>query len=100
MTKSELKQLIRETINEAASPTKVVGKYIYFVDGEELYSLNPYKLVGNRCDITVANNWSKVNVMQGEDVRDILGHQVPDISAWYVVNSGPQDHTFAAYIGK
>ena len=100
MTKSELKQLIRETINEATQPQKVVGKYIYFVDSKELYSMNPYKLVANRCDISVANNWTKATVMQGEDVRDMGIDSVTDISAWYIVNNAPSDHAYTAYIGK
>jgi len=100
MTKSQLKQLIRETINEATQPQKVVGKYIYFVDSKELYSMNPYKLVANRCDISVANNWTKATVMQGEDVRDMGIDSVTDISAWYIVNNAPSDHAYTAYIGK
>ena len=100
MTKSELKQLIRETINEATQPQKVVGKYIYFVDSKELYSMNPYKLVANRCDISVANNWTKATLMQGQDVRDMGIDSVTDISAWYIVNNAPADHTFIGYIGK
>ena len=48
MTKYQLKQLIRETINEVTQPKKVVGTHIYFVDSKELYSMNPYKLVANR----------------------------------------------------
>jgi len=100
MKKLELKQLIRETINEATQPQKVVGKYIYFVDSKELYSMNPYKLVANRCDISVANNWTKATVMQGEDVRDMGIDSVTDISAWYIVNNAPSDHAYTAYIGK
>lgn len=102
MTKSELKQLIRETINdyESTQPQKVVGKYIYFVDSKELYSLKPYKLVANRCDISVANNWKKATVMQGEDVRDTMGIKVSDTSAWYIVYTAPSDHAYTAYIGK
>jgi hypothetical protein len=100
MTKSQLKQLIRETINEATQPQKVVGKYIYFVDSKELYSMNPYKLVANRCDISVANNWTKATVMQGEDVRDMGIDSVTDISAWYIVNNATSDHAYTAYIGK
>ena len=100
MKKSELKQLIRETINEATQPQKVVGKYIYFVDSKELYSMNPYKLVANRCDISVANNWTKATLMQGEDVRDMGIDSVTDISAWYIVNNAPSDHAYTAYIGK
>lgn len=102
MTKSQLKQLIRETINdyESTQPQKVVGKYIYFVDSKELYSLKPYKLVANRCDISVANNWTKATVMQGEDVRDMGIDSVTDISAWYIVNNAPSDHAYTAYIGK
>ena len=101
MKKSELKQLIRETINdyESTQPQKVVGKYIYFVDSKELYSLKPYKLVANRCDISVANNWTKATVMQGEDVRD-MGTEVSDTAAWYIVNNAPSDHAYIAYIGK
>jgi len=100
MKKSQLKQLIRETINEATQPQKVVGKYIYFVDSKELYSMNPYELVANRCDISVANNWTKATVMQGEDVRDMGIDSVTDISAWYIVNNAPSDHAYTAYIGK
>jgi hypothetical protein len=100
MKKSQLKQLIRETINEATQPQKVVGKYIYFVDSKELYSLKPYKLVANRCDISVANNWTKATLMQGEDVRDMGIDSVTDISAWYIVNNAPSDHTFVGYIVK
>lgn len=100
MNKSQLKQLIRETINEAIQPQKVVGTHIYFVDSKELYSINPYKLVANRCDISVANNWAKATVMQGEDVRDMGIDSVTDISAWYIVNNAPSDHAYTAYIGK
>lgn len=101
MTRNELKQLIKETINEAIEPTKVVGKYIYFIDSKELYSLNPYTLLPKRgCDITLANSWTRATIMQGEDVRDILGKQISDISSWYIVNNAPPDHTFTAYIGK
>ena len=101
MKKSELKQLIRETINEATQPQKVVGKYIYFPDSKELYSLKPYKLVKDGgCDISLSNNWKKATVMQGEDVRDMGIDSVTDISAWYIVNNAPSDHAYTAYIGK
>jgi len=99
--KSELKQLIRETINEATQPQKVVGKYIYFPDSKELYSLKPYKLVKDGgCDISLSNNWTKATLMQGQDVRDMGIDSVTDISAWYIVNNAPSDHTFVGYIGK
>lgn len=100
MKKSELKALIKEVITEVTQPIKVVGKYIYFSDDKELYSLNPYKFLGNQCDITLADSWTKSILMQGEDVKDILKQKVDDLSAWYVVNNAPSDHTFAAYIGK
>jgi len=102
MTKYQLKQLIRETINdyESTQPQKVVGKYIYFVDSKELYSLKPYKLVKDGgCDISMANNWTKATLMQGEDVRE-MGIKVSDTSAWYIVNNAPSDHAFVGYIGK
>lgn len=102
MTKSELKQLIRETINdyESTQPQKVVGKYIYFVDSKELYSLKPYKLLTKKgCDITLANSWKRATIMQGEDVRE-MGIKVSDTSAWYIVHTAPSDHAFVGYIGN
>ena len=101
MKKSELKQLIRETINEATQPQKVVGKYTYFPDSKELYSLKPYKLVKDGgCDISLSNNWTKATLMQGQDVRDMGIDSVTDISAWYIVNNATSDHAYTAYIGK
>jgi hypothetical protein len=38
--------------------------------------------------------------MQGQDVRDMGIDSVTDISAWYIVNNAPADHTFVGYIGK
>lgn len=105
MNKLELKQLVREAVMEALSnPKPVVGRYIYFTDSKELYSLKPYKLIGKQCDISLANSWKKTTVMQGEDVRDIIGGEigmkVKDTAAWYEVNnSAPKDHTFTVYIG-
>ena len=33
-------------------------------------------------------------------IRYVLGKQVPDLAAWYIVNSAPSDRVFTAYIGK
>lgn len=50
--------------------------------------------------MAMANNWTKETVMQGEDVREVLGVEVKDTSSWYIVNNAPSDHTFVAYIGS
>ena len=49
--------------------------------------------------MAMSDNWTKENVMQGEDVRNMVGTEVKDISKWYIVNGAPGDHTFVAYIG-
>jgi hypothetical protein len=49
--------------------------------------------------MTMASNWKKATVMQGEDVRDMYG-DVDDIRSWYEVQGAPGDHTFEVYIGS
>ena len=94
-----LTEKYEEAINNT-SPTPVKGRYIYFLDGDELYQLKPYKQIQpNGMIMSMASNWSRATVMQGEDVRDVLGIEVDDTSKWYVVNGAPNDHTFIAYIG-
>ena len=79
----------------------VKGKYIYFVDGNELYQINPYKEIQPEGMImTMGNNWRKALVMHGEDIRDVLGQQVGNVNSWYEVgNQVPMDHAFVVYIG-
>lgn len=84
---------------------KVEGKYIYFIQDEELFQLNPYKQIlspGVKI-MSMARNWKKATVMQGEDVRDVLGVQLSpeDLRNWYIIdkNAAPSDHTFDVYIG-
>ena len=81
----------------------VVGKYIYFIQDDELFQLNPYKQVlspGVKI-MSLARNWKKATVMQGEDVINILGQKIYDPSQWFIVkdDSAPKDHTFEVYIG-
>jgi hypothetical protein len=84
---------------------KVEGKYIYFIQDDELFQLNPYKqIVSPGVKIMfLAPNWKKATVMQGEDVRDVLGVQLSpeDLRNWYIIdkNAAPSDHTFEVYIG-
>ena len=97
------KQVGKQVIAEEQAPLlqPVKGRYIYFVDGNELYQLKPYKQIEPEGMImAMANNWTKETVMQGEDVKEILGIEVKDTSGWYIVNNAPSDHTFVAYIGK
>ena len=96
------KQVGKQVIAEEQAPLlqPVKGRYIYFVDGNELYQLKPYKQIQPEGMImAMANNWTKETVMQGEDVKEVLGVEVKDTSSWYIVNNAPSDHTFAAYIG-
>jgi hypothetical protein len=87
-------------IKGASTPVKVTGKYIYFIKDDELYQLNPYKMIQPQGMImTMASNWKKATVMQGEDVRDMYG-EVDDIRSWYEVQGAPGDHTFEVYIGS
>ena len=91
-------QVITEA--EALPLQPVKGRYIYFVDEDELYQLNPYKQIQpTGMMMAMSDNWTKENVMQGEDVRNMVGTEVKDISKWYIVNGAPGDHTFVAYIG-
>lgn len=83
---------------------RVQGKYIYFVDSQELFQLNPYKLIQTDSMImSLANNWKKTTVIQGEDARDVLGIELKneELRNWYEVDKGvaPSDHTFEVYIG-
>lgn len=88
-----------EAIN-SNTPTPVKGRYIYFVDNDELYQLKPYKQIQPTGMImAMSNNWTKETVMQGEDLRDMVGTEVKDPSNWYIVKGAPGDHTFVAYIG-
>ena len=96
------KQVGKQVIAEEQAPLlqPVKGRYIYFVDGNELFQLKPYKQIEPEGMImAMANNWTKETVMQGEDVKEILGIEVKDTSSWYIVNNAPSDHTFVAYIG-
>lgn len=83
----------------------VEGRYIYFIQDEELFQLNPYKqIVSPQVKImSMASNWKKATVMQGEDMRDVLGVSLSpeDLRNWYIVDKGsvPSDHTFEVYIG-
>ena len=91
-------QVITEA--EALPLQPVKGRYIYFVDTNELYQTKPYKqLQPEGMIMNMSNNWTKATIIQGEDARDVLGMEVKDISSWYIVNNAPSDHTFAAYIG-
>jgi len=97
------KQVGKQVTAEKQAPPiqPVKGRYIYFVDGNELYQLKPYKQIQPEGMImAMANNWTKATVMQGEDVREVLGIKVKDTSGWYIVNNAPSDHTFVAYIGR
>ena len=100
---NRLKKRLPKKMDEAAyggTPSLAKGRYIYFVDINELYQLNPFKQIQPKGMImTMANNWTKVMVMQGEEVRDLLGMEVDDTSKWYVVNSAPGGRAFVAYIG-
>jgi hypothetical protein len=88
-----------EAIN-SNTPTPVKGRYIYFVENDELYQLKPYKQIQpTGMMMAMSDNWTKANVMQGEDVKNMIGKEVSDISKWYIVNGAPGDHTFVAYIG-
>ena len=88
-----------ETV-EGTTPTPVKGRYIYFVDDDELYQLKPYKQIQpTGMMMAMSNNWTKETVMQGEDVRNIVGMEVKDPSSWYIVKGAPSDHAFVAYIG-
>ena len=83
----------------------VEGKYIYFIQDDELFQLNPYKqIVSPQVKImSMASNWKRATVMQGEDMRDVLGVSLSpeDLRNWYIVDKGsvPSDHTFEVYIG-
>lgn len=102
MKKYTLKQIIREVITEVAAPKKLEAKLIYFVEDDELYRVKPYKLLGTGAKMSymsMAKNWRRTTLMQGEDVRDIIGGNVTDIAAWYEVEAAPSDHTFEAYVG-
>ena len=97
------KQVGKQVTAEKQSPLlqPVKGRYIYFVDGNELYQLKPYKQIQPEGMImAMANSWTKATVMQGEDIREVLGIKVKDTSGWYIVNNAPSDHTFVAYIGR
>ena len=97
------KQVGKQVIAEVEAPLlqPVKGRYIYFVDGNELFQLKPYKQIEPEGMImAMANKWTKETVMQGEDVKEILGMEVKDTSDWYIVNNAPSDHTFVAYIGS
>ena len=78
------------------------GNYIYFIADKELFQLKPYKQLSVSEDkiLGMAHNWHRATVMQGEDVRSILGAEVDDTTAWYEVEGAPTDHTFVAYIGS
>lgn len=96
-------------IKGAAAPVKVTGKYIYFVQDDELYQLKPYKMIQPQGMImTMASNWKKATVMQGVDVRNIYGsvdgdkrpwYDVP-LEVWYEVPGTPNEYTFEVYIGS
>ena len=86
--------------NNNTIPIPVKGRYIYFVNDRKLYQLSPYKQIQPTGMImTMAKNWTRATVMQGEDVRDMLGKEVNDMAAWYVVDGAPEERTFVAYIG-
>ena len=84
----------------------VEGKYIYFIQDQELYQLDPYRQIDSdsfQSILPMASNWKKATVMQGEDMRDVLGVSLSpeDLRNWYIVDKGsvPSDHTFEVYIG-
>ena len=104
MNKKQLKQLIKETIQEVSSNNFVnVNKsnslLIYFIDDRELYLLNPHKLICQNCNIENVGGWIKANVISGEDLRDFTGVKIDidDSQDWYIVPKGsniPLDHVF------
>lgn len=94
--------LLKEIYEQVSPITPVKGRYIYFVVDNELYQLNPYKQIEpNGMIMSMANNWKRARIMQGEDVRNILGQEVKDLRVWYEVDdSAPSDHVFDVYIGS
>ena len=100
--RSTTKKILEEAYNQVNGIVPIKGIYVYFVDGNELYSLKPYKEVEPEGMImTLANNWRKARIMHGEDVQDILNIQVKDTSLWYEVGlDAPEDHVFTVYIGS
>jgi len=89
-------------IGQSNSVAPVKGKYLYFTDGNELYQLNPYKLMNTDTEIlTLARRWERATVIQGEDLRDMGGGEKVDPAQWYVApSSAPSDHTSEVYVGS
>jgi len=100
----KVKELIpSEDAEEQAEAVAVSGqyKYIYFLDAEECYSINPYQIVPFKKAVRECSNWTKARVMVGEDIVQILGKSVKDQKAWYVVGAeAPNDHVFEVLLGS
>lgn len=80
--------------------TPVRGTYLYFVNEDELYQLNPYRQVQPQGMImTLATNWRMARVIQGEDARE-LGYQITNPAQWYEASPDTApDHVHDVYIG-
>jgi hypothetical protein len=107
--KTKDQQLLEEAygkVRYAKGPQPVKGNYIFFKDGGEVYSLNPYELKHqgikdlNELDELYPEAAGKgmVKVAVGEDMNEFPNYSVtPD--KWYEVeDSFPADHSQEAIV--
>jgi hypothetical protein len=101
----EYDSLIKESRNKPF--TKVVSKYIFFLDDLEVYQLSPYKLIGDVTALAkIKTDWKRVNVATGEDISEMVPGSVIDIPTeggkWFVVDGSfpgrEGTHSFPALI--
>jgi hypothetical protein len=102
-------------LNEKSGIYPVVGKYIFFVEDQELYQLSPYKLLAEKKQLAKyfdsGSNWKSVLVAWGVDLFEIgaiekpYGRTIHDerddrdaLAKWYVVNSPYKGITHLAMI--
>ena len=98
--------LVKEEAAIADTPSvevnPVQGQYLFLCDTNELMQLHPYKVVTPKGMIMkLASKWEKVIVMHGEDITRVLGKEVKDPAAWYIISGlKPDINTYTAYVGS
>jgi hypothetical protein len=79
------------------------ARYIYFIDDNEAYIVDPYKQVNVKRALgdKELTQWIPCDLVIGEDVLDLMPEMKNiDPSTWYVANDSiPGDHIHRALVG-
>jgi hypothetical protein len=107
MNKQSDYALLAETYGQIASRVQpITGKYIFFIDDNELYRVDEngsaYELVGTIGDAPKVR-WNLVKVVVGEDILELAPHLLKGVTGrrdtWYVVDdSFPTGHAHKALV--